>query len=160
MNSSAAASASELPGYVPRPPRTWQEQLAKHWWGRKIADEALQVEKDQQRQQMLQRLMKKQQDGTVGEATDDPGPEDMAVSVGDQYHWHPPTAGSGLGKLLGGLALGASLVGGPLATYLLTRPETTPTSPTIVQGDRNTDTSMLLEFDEIETPAGNANATE
>lgn len=108
-------------------PLSWTQSLAELWWGRKIADDALQVEKDRRRQLIVERLIKKTQDGTLGKHTDDPFPDDdMAVNVGHQYHWHNQRSGAGLGKLLGGLAIAAGLVGGPLATYLLMKASELP----------------------------------
>lgn len=71
--------------------------LASHrmdqWWGVKIADQALQVAKDQNRQQIVSRLIRKTQDGTLGKQTVEPGDEegaDMGVHVGDVIHQPPP----------------------------------------------------------------------
>lgn len=135
----------------PPQPAGWRESLVELWWGRKILDDAVQVEKDRRRQLIVERLIKKTQDGTLGTKTDDPFPNDeMAVSVGHQYHWHNESrGGGGMGKILAGLAVAAGLVGGPLATYLLMRTAGEIVSPpAVVQPgeDRDSDTALSLTF--------------
>ena len=69
----------------------YREQLHKQWWQVKVADQALQVEKDRRRQLFNERLIKKTQDGTLSCPTDEPGIDDalrddpMGIKIGDTY---------------------------------------------------------------------------
>jgi hypothetical protein len=86
-----------------------QEQLV----GLYEADKGLQLAKDRSRQQLVNRLVRKLQNGTMGQATLEPEDEDvetMGVNVGNTVHHHytpPPSKPAGV---LPKLAMAAGLV--------------------------------------------------
>ena len=134
-----------------------RDKLLKGWWGKKLADESLQVEAGRRRNLIVERLIKKTQDGTLGKLANDPWPEesDMRVASDDTtIHYHLPAepapplpARSGIGTLAkvglggallaGGVGLGAVI---PLAWSHLTRPAAT------AGGDTNTDTAYIVDI--------------
>lgn len=138
-NSANGSPASNSNSLTP-----WIYRLARGWWGLKEADKAMQVAKDQRRQLVLERLMKKQQDGTIGKPTNEPWPdwEDMNVAndttTNNVHHHYPSPGGRLLGPLVGGL-LGAAAIGGPLLTWLLMRQPEQP------QPDTDTDTAFVVD---------------
>ena len=74
------------------PAEAWQEAFKRQWMQTRLAWECQQVEKDQRRQAIVERLMRKTQDGTLGRP--EPQPEEiepMGVHIGDANvsHYHP-----------------------------------------------------------------------
>ena len=138
-------------------PQTFREQLAKRWWELKVADFGMQIEKDGRRQLLIERLIKKTQDGTLGVSTnesmdnvlkDDP----MGVHIGDHQHVYlPPQIPEAKGKpLLETLfpyvltaAAGAGIVWG-LTKYVPTNPITPVVNPVVVPADVDRDWELKL----------------
>lgn len=104
----------------------------------KLAHDAVQISKDVSRQKIVERLIKKTQDGTCGQKTDEPmdDGEGDAVNVGNQYTItippEPPpppvppsppsfakTAGAAA-ALVAALGLGAAA---PIAAWNLSKPK-------------------------------------
>ncbi len=57
-----------------------------------VAGEAAQLEKLLRQHQLVERLVKKRQDGTIGQPTEEPGDgEDVGVSVGNTINHYYPT---------------------------------------------------------------------
>jgi hypothetical protein len=131
----------------------------------KLADNGLQIEKDGRRQAVLERLIRKTQDGTLGTSTNEPMDkaleEDMSVSVGNETYIHheaPPPAPvpqesklSGIAKVVAASGLAAAGLGSaaaiPIAAWNLARPAQT----TVVQEapdfeDTDTDTKYNLRI--------------
>ncbi|WP_436716577.1 hypothetical protein U8335_03955 [Roseiconus lacunae] len=120
-------------------PETWREKIANDWFLGKVADNMLQIDKDDRRQRLTERLIKKTQDGTLGKPTTEPmDGDDMGVSVGNEinYHYSQPAAQpapapaaspatsiaktvAAAGLALAGLGTGTAL---PIAAYNLTKP--------------------------------------
>ena len=109
-------------------PENWKAKLAELWYQTKLADTGVQIEKDLRRQKSIERLVKKTQDGTLGQATSEPMDEESeTVNVGNEIHHHhgQPKTTSPLvkGIATAGLAvagLGAG-VAAPIAAWNLTR---------------------------------------
>lgn len=132
-------------------PKEWKERLAELWYQTKLANDALQIDKDSRRQRSVERLVKKTQDGTLGQATAEPmDDDDDTVSVGNEIHHHhpaPPTplppkpsvakslAAAGLAAA--GLGIGAAA---PIAVWNLTKDATE-----VIEGD-DTDTKYGLKI--------------
>jgi hypothetical protein len=149
------------------PTPTLRENLIKKAAYLKLGERAYQLEKDQGRQRLVERLVRKTQDGTLGKATDDKEPDiakdDMSVQVGDtenvthHHHYAPPepaqqepakpeptkdsTSAMGKWALAGGL-LAAGLGGGALATAMMRGNDTTP--PAVSLDDSNTRYGLKL----------------
>lgn len=114
-------------------PPDWKSRLGDLWYKTKVADYALQIDKDDRRQRILERLAKKTQDGTLGEATAEPSDagDDMGVAVGNEIHHHhqQPKAepASTVAKTLATAGLAAAGLGAgisaPILAYNLTRPD-------------------------------------
>ena len=146
-------------------PENWKERLADLKYRMTLAHDGVQVEKDMRRHAVIERLIKKTQDGTLQQATDEPMDktldEDMAVRIGDESHIHyhnapsnettttsPPTSQtkdqpkSSLAKTAATIGLATALGGvglaAPIAAYNLTKPA--PQNTTIVE-DPTTDTN-------------------
>ena len=146
-------------------PQTWREKLAQQWWRIKVADNALQLAKDQSRQKLVNRLVRWTQDlafngmkSTRANHAAATEADDLGVHVGDlhqHYHGGPKSAGSGLlGKLLL-TAAAATGIGTPLAGIALWKlPEILralkPAPPASVDQDTDTDTAFGLEVGSIE----------
>lgn len=128
-----------------------------------IAHDALQIDKDMRRQAVVERLIKKTQDGTLMERTSEPMDkqleEEMAVRIGDESHIHyhnesKPISeqASGIGKTLAAAGLAAAGLGAgiaaPIAAYNLTRHTTQIVQPTqeFVDTDTDTDTKYGLRI--------------
>ena len=118
-------------------PTTWQQRLAERWWKTKLADNALQIAKDARRQQVVERLIRKTQDGTLGSETADWSlDDDMGVQVGDNMtvQVQQPLRTGGVSRLLFAAALLASGGGvGALAAWAATslvRPNPSAIVPT------------------------------
>jgi len=113
----------------------------RQWAGLKYADYGLQIEKDSRRQDLVERLIRKTQDGTLGQPTGEPllG-DDMGVTVGDTIsnHYHQESRGIGLaGKIALSVALLAAGAGaGAVIPALLADKAETP--PTIETTDTDT----------------------
>jgi len=136
-------------------PQTFREHLAKRWWECKLADFGLQIEKDGRRQLMVERLVKKIQDGTLGKVTeesmdvvlkDDP----MGVHIGDHQHVYLPSQipepkGKSLLETLFPYvftaAVGAGIVWG-LTKYVPT--DTSVVNPAVVPADVDRDWELRL----------------
>jgi hypothetical protein len=147
--------SSENP-LTPTPIPELRENVLKKWAYLKLGERGFQLAKDQSRQSLVERLVKKSQDGTIGQKDGDnpSGPmsdEDMAVSVGDQFethhHYPPPQQpakekddGSALSKwaLAAGL-LATGLGGGALAMSMLKGD-----NPPAVSDDTNTKYGLKL----------------
>jgi hypothetical protein len=92
-------------------PQSWKEKIARQWWGLKMLDTEVQIAKDQSRQKLVERLVRKTQDGTLGQLDDGEGEDkedddEMATSfqVGDNnthHHHHPAPAPAPEPKLPG-----------------------------------------------------------
>ena len=139
------------------PPGSLRENLIKKWGRLKLGDYALQVEKDGRRQQIVERLIRKTQDGTLGKPTteaDDNAawPEsDMAINLGDTttnvYHQPPQASDGNRGRAFGKAALlvgllAAGLGGGALAATLLGGKETPARA--VTDTDTNTQYGLRL----------------
>ena len=153
-------------------PNDWKEKLADQHWKLKLADFGVQIDKDMRRQAMVERLIKKTQDGTLDQETNEPMDkkleDEMGVRIGDEIHYHnettppptknearppnPPTAPSlakkaaaiGLATALGGAGLAA-----PIAAWNLTRQ---PDQTTVIEGGNDTDTRYGLRIYRDEQP--------
>ena len=134
-NSSPTTNASTTPSAPEHSPHGFantaypsgslRENLMRKWAGLKLADYGLQLEKDGRRQQIVERLIRKTQDGTLGRPTNEPWPdEEMAVSVGDttNHHYHTPPRGNSLGKLAIAAGLLATGVAVPFVLNALRDP--------------------------------------
>jgi len=138
-------------------PQTFREQLAKRWWELKLADFGMQIEKDGRRQLIIERLIKKTQDGTLGKITeesmdailkDDP----MGVHIGDHQHVYlppqiPEPKGKSLLETLFPYALtavaGAGIVWG-LIKYVPTDTHVSVANPAVVPADVDRDWELRL----------------
>lgn len=115
-------------------PKTWQDRLSKQSIGIRQAERLMGAQGLDRRGRLVERLVRKTQDGTLGTATgDDPGGEDV-IQVGDNHYTvlpaepHTGTSSSSLaGKMLA-TAAAALLAGGGgvgAAMWALSGPETT-----------------------------------
>lgn len=145
-------------------PDNWKEKIAKNWYLTKVADNALQIEKDGRRQAAIERLIKKTQDGSLGKPTDEPMDEElgeMAVNVGNETYVHnaaPPVAPAppesklaGAAKVLAATGLAAAGLGTaaalPIAAYGLMKPDAAPVTVEVPrQEDRDTNTKYNLRI--------------
>lgn len=133
----------------------------KRWWDCKIADHALSIEKDGRQRQIVERLIKKTQDGTLGTPTDDPFPsEPMAVTVGDKFEYNIPPAQpivqqvreKGILEKLALMGVAATGFGGTAALLSSVLPGRTEQPPPVVAPeqpgptDTDTDTVNRLEL--------------
>lgn len=110
-------------------PQAWREKLAEKWWGVKTMDNALQLMKDRSEFNTVARLMKKQQDGTLGRPTNE---EDEVgdLHFGDTtYHQQ---ASSGLPAMALSAILGAGAAGG-LGWWLSQPQPTEPQQPPAIE---------------------------
>jgi hypothetical protein len=123
--------------------KKWTD-LIPNWINVRQAHEALQVAKDARRAQIVNRLVLKTQDGTVGCPGDYPiEDEDVGVQIGDNvvHHHHTPTKSrmGTLGKLatVGALMAGTGGLGAaiPIVASLLSQ-----------QGTAMTDTDTQYEL--------------
>ena len=99
----------------------WGERLKKNWMNTRLAHEAVVLEKLQKDGSVVRRLVRKNQDGTLGKATSEPeDADDMGVAVGNEtthnHYYAKPNGVSVLAKaaitaaLLGsGVAAGAAI---------------------------------------------------
>ena len=119
------------------PKLSWKEKIVRGWMGTRLAHEALQVQKDARRQTIVERLIRKTQDGTLGQKDAHAEVEPMGVHVGDiTNHHYPPAARQQTGTLAklavvaalvaGGAGLGA---GGPWLLDALQPPPADVTQP-------------------------------
>ena len=150
-------------------PIQWKEKLARDWYRVKLADQALQVDKDMRRQAIIERLIKKTQEGTLqtptAEPMDNQFDEPMAVRIGDESHIHyhneksvteaaPKDKPSSIGKTLAGIGLAAAGLGTgaalPIAAYQLLRPDTNVIVPPSVDTDTDTRYKLRVFRDEAE----------
>lgn len=100
----------------------WKEKLKANWADTRLAHEAVALESLQRKDTLVQRLVRKTQNGTLGKETVEPeDAEDMGVAVGNQTHNHyyaadsPPKPPTGvLTKAAIGAALLASGAGAAL----------------------------------------------
>jgi hypothetical protein len=119
-----------VPPQMPQPadPRYWKSQAKRRRLGLMLADRAAGLLNLQRNQEATRRLVRKMQDGTLGqpdangEATE-AGDVD-GIRVGDEYHWHnqpqttntenrpTPPARDTLTRLLTAALAGAGLAGG------------------------------------------------
>ncbi|MHC4180494.1 MAG: hypothetical protein ACYSWU_23575 [Planctomycetota bacterium] len=111
----------------------WRERLKKNWINTRLAHEAAVLEKLQAEGAMVRRLVRKTQDGTLGQATSEPEDTgDMGVEVGNEtthnHYYAKPAATSSLAKAAMAAALLGSGVGAgfaiPWALGMLTPPTT------------------------------------
>lgn len=115
---------------IPPLPADWRERIAKFWYGLKMADSAIQLEKDGRRQLVAEHAVRAAYRVAGGkELPEFPAglEEDMSVNVGDQIHYHhaaPQPAGlSPLGKLGVAAALATGGAGaGVVASQWLSQP--------------------------------------
>lgn len=135
-------------------PANWKEKLAQLWYETKVADLALQLDKDDRRQRSVERLIRKTQDGTLGEvSSQDDEDESMGVSVGNETitnNYHQPqtpsksssvaTALVAAGLTAAGIGVGAAA---PIAAWNLTRQQASPSE--VIQ-DTDTDTKYGLQI--------------
>jgi hypothetical protein len=142
-----------------------RENLIKKLAHIKLGERAYQLEKDHGRQRLVERLIRKTQDGTLGQATGNEEPDiakdDMSVLVGDTknitHHHYPPPAPSvpvqpepakdsvsTMGKwALAGWLLAAVLGGGTLAAFMM-RGNSTTQSPAASSDDSNAKYGLKL----------------
>ena len=139
----------------------WKQERARQWWGIKVWERAAMVTKLNKQNGIVHRLARKQQDGTLGQETEEPedsGNEDLGTHIGDStstHHHYPhpaqtaqPTIGSSiLSKIAvaGIAATGLGLpIGGALALPSLldalngTPAQITPVKPTKPTTDNDT----------------------
>lgn len=146
-------------------PTTWKERVADQWWKLKLADFGVQIDKDMRRHAMVERLVKKTQDGTLQQVTAEPMDktldEQMGVRIGDEIHYHntqatkpvkseQQTQGSSLGKTLAAAGLAAAGLGAgvalPIAAWNMTRPDTQVVVEQNPGIDTDTDTQYGLKI--------------
>ena len=136
----------------------WKEKLADLKYRMALAHDGVQIEKDMRRQAVVERLIKKTQDGTLQNATTEPMDkqleDEMAVRIGDESHVHyhtetkpvlsqpQPSATSSMAKTLAAAGLAAAGLGAgaalPIAAYQMFKQA--PTN-VIVPTDTDTDTN-------------------
>jgi len=86
----------------------WADNIAKKWMSLKIAERADGLASVRQARRSTHRLVRKMQDGTLGESDQMPD-EDDSINIGDpQYHYHGQQQ-RGQGNQLATLALAAVL---------------------------------------------------
>jgi hypothetical protein len=117
----------------------------QHWFGIKLGHQAAALDGIAKQGRLVRRLVRKTQDGTLGQATSEPEdlPEDddMGVRVGDEinYHLHQPQSAPASGGLASAartallVGLGAAAGAGPLVAWNALRPAATPPTPAAVQ---------------------------
>jgi len=68
----------------------WAEKLKKNWANTRLAHEGLALERMQRQGALVERLVRKTQDGTLGQSTDEPEDEvdEMGVAIGNEIHYH------------------------------------------------------------------------
>ena len=137
-----------------------------------LAHDGVQVEKDMRRHAVVERLIKKTQDGTLQQATGEPMDkqldEEMAVRIGDESHIHyhnaptnetntttpPPSqekdqSKGSLAKTAATIGLAAALGGAglaaPIAAYNLTKPSS-PSVTVVEDPTVDTDTKYGLKI--------------
>lgn len=115
-------------------PTTWEDRIAKQSIGIRQAERLMGAQGSDRRGRLVERLVRKTQDGTLGTATaEDPGGEEV-IQVGDNHYTvlpaEPPAASSGLGKTLAATAaallVGGSGVGGAMWALQPTTPVADP----------------------------------
>ena len=117
---------------------SWRENIAKKWMQLKIAERAEGLSGIMRQRDSVHRLVRKQQDGTLGQPDTGsehmPEDDDTSVQVGDPTynHYHGATPGPlpSRGRL-SDLAL-AAILGGAAVTWLpglINRPETPVDQP-------------------------------
>jgi len=143
---------------------TWSQQMIRRWVGLKMAHDSVQVAKDLRRQAIVERLIRKTQDGTLGTPTDDwpLGNTDaggMGVQVGDTIiHQHVSEQHRTAGALgtLGKAALAAALIGtgaalplaaGALMQSFAARTQTTPAPAPSAPPTADHDTQYQLRLE-------------
>ena len=96
------------------PPRDWRERLGQQWWSVKMMERLQGLDMGDRRNKIVTRLVRKTQNGTLGQPTDEPEDEDVSsYKVGDEIHNHysPPPPDNRARDLLlaaiAGLGLGA-----------------------------------------------------
>jgi len=105
------------------PATDWREKVASNWINTRLGHEGLMMDKIQKEGALVRRLVRKTQNGTVGQATDEPEDAEEAdpvgVMIGNEIHYHGPqpkilsdaeTPGGGAGT-----ANGAAPAGSPQA---------------------------------------------
>jgi len=145
--------------------KNWKENLADLKYKMALAHDAVQIDKDMRRQAVVERLIKKTQDGTLMQQTDEPMDkqieEEMAVRIGDESHIHyhneqkepqqVPQASSGLGKALATAGLAAIGVGGaaslPILAWNLSRQD----QQAVVDTDTDTQYGLRIYRDELDS---------
>lgn len=142
---------------------TWKEKLIQRWAGMRMAHEALQVGKDEERAGIVNRLVRLTQNRAFGVGDEEAKgePDAMGVHVGDttqNYYSAPGKSSNKVGKLAGKLALVAALLGsgvglGTLLPWLLGRvaPQEPLPAPPVVEFPADQDTRYDLHIG-VENP--------
>ncbi len=89
-------------------------KVLKMWWQMKIAERMGSMASIMGQNQLVRRLVKKNQDGTLGKTKagrDDDEMGDTQINVGDSTHHHYETPGKGRLGTIAKLAIGAGLLG-------------------------------------------------
>jgi len=145
-----------------------RNNLLKKWTYLKLADQAMGMDRTNRQARLVERLVRKAQDGTIGTPEQGAGPsgveggEDM-VRVGDENHYHyppappapPPTvatppASGGLASfaakaaLVTAIAAGSGLGGAGLAAWMLSRPDSE--KPATVESPSDVDNEYSLSI--------------
>lgn len=95
-------------------PKTWADKLVEVAGQMRLANDASMMEKDLRQRQLVERLVKKTQDGTIGTPTSelvDGELGEMAVSVGNEVHNYPAPKSGGLAKTIAAVGLAAAGLG-------------------------------------------------
>lgn len=134
------------------PAPTWREKVKRNWINMRLGHEAMMMDKLQKQGALVERLVRKAQDGSLGTSTDEPEEADsMGVMVGNEIHNHygpepteaspsvSPGADTDVGlaevpawKKAAALAAIVAGMGGTagLASYLTSRGQDTPPAVT------------------------------
>lgn len=76
-------------------PMAWHERLKRNWANVMLAQEAAGLDRAQRQAALVQRLVRKSQNGTLGTPTveaEDAEGDEMGVRIGDENHFYPPPA--------------------------------------------------------------------
>lgn len=134
-------------------PTTWQDRIRKQSLGIRQAERLMSAAGCNRRGRLVERLVRKQQDGTLGQSGTEPPEAEEMIQVGDNHYTLPAAAGasgqSGLGSALAvGLGLlAASGAGAGGAWWMLgDRPTESPAAVAPVNPGPDSDTRYRLRL--------------
>ncbi len=105
----------------------WKKRLTKNWVNTRLAHEAVAIDRTQQQANLVQRLVRKTQNGTLGEETVEPEDiEGMGVAVGNETHNHYYPAAAGLlpKVVLISALIASGVVAGVFGAWMMRQPAT------------------------------------